>query len=68
MRTYNYSVDIDLVNGVSVRDLEYDTIADAKKVYDELVDSMVYKGEEIDNVQLLRVFSDGEWEVIKSQF
>lgn len=68
MRTYNYSVDIDLVNGVSVRDLEYDTIADAKKVYDELVDSMVYKGEDIDNVQLLRVFSDGEWEVIKSQF
>lgn len=67
-RHYNYAVDIDLVNGVYIRDLEYDSIQEARKVYDDLADSMEYKGEDIDNVQLVRVYSDGEYEVVQSIF
>lgn len=57
-----YSVDIDLENGDNVRDLGYKSLEKAKKDYEKYSKSMVYEGEAIEDIQLIRVFKNGDYE------
>ena len=57
-----YSVDIDLEDGSNVRDLEYKNLEKARKVFEKYKKSMVYDGDPIENVQLIRVFKNGDSE------
>jgi len=60
----HYSVDIDLQNGDNVRDLEYKSLDKAKKVYGQYSKSMVYNGEAIEDIQLIKVLKNGDYESI----
>jgi len=58
----HYSVDIDLENGDNVRDLEFKSLEKAKEYYLIYRKSMMYDGEKIDSIQLVKVFNNGEFE------
>lgn len=60
----HYSVDIDLENGENVRDLEFKKLDKAKEVYEKYTKSMVYDGESIEDIQLIKVLKNGEYESI----
>jgi antirestriction protein len=59
-----YSVDIDLENGDEVRDLTFKSLDKAKKEFLKYSDSMVYDGENIDDIQLVVSFKNGDYENI----
>ena len=60
----HYSVDIDLENGDSVRDLEFKSLEKAKKVYKDYSKSMEYDGIGIDDIQIIKVFKNGDYEKV----
>lgn len=67
-----YSVDIDLENGEQIRgsEVEFSDLSKAKELFNKLSKSGKYKGNEIENIQLLNVskdFFDG-YEVLESEF
>jgi antirestriction protein len=59
-----YSVDIDLENGDEVRDLTFKSLDEAKKEFLKYSNSMVYDGENIDDIQLVVSFKNGDYENI----
>ena len=59
-----YSVDIDLENGDEVRDLTFKSLDKAKKEFLKYSNSMVYDGENIDDIQLVVSFKNGDYENI----
>ena len=63
----HYSVDIDLENGDNVRDLEYKSLDKAKAVYEKYKKEMIYKGEKIDDIQLIKVLTNGDYESVGNQ-
>ena len=69
MKKYTiYSVDIDTVNGEEIRDFEFRTYKSAKKIFDKYVDLKTYEDVPIENVQLIKVKNNGEWETLESKF
>ena len=58
----HYSVDIDLENGENVRDLVYKSFDKAKDVFDKYSKTMKYKNQYIDDIQLIKVFNNGDYE------
>jgi len=69
MRKYTiYSVDIDTINGEEIRDLEFRSYKLAKKEFDRYITSPSYEDVPIDNIQLVKVENDGQYETIESKF
>jgi len=60
----HYSVDINLFGDIYIRSLEYKSLNKAKKVYDKYSNLMVYDDQDIDDIQLIAVFDNGQWESI----
>ena len=65
-----YSVDIDLEDGEQIRgnDVEFSDLSKAQKLYQKLLKSEKYNGENIENIQLLAVQKNGNYEVLESEF
>jgi hypothetical protein len=61
----HYSVDINLFGDIYVRKLEYKSLTKAKQVYNKCYKTMIYDGEDIDDIQLIKVFDNGDWENIE---
>jgi hypothetical protein len=59
-----YSVDIDTEDGENVRDLEFKSYNKAKKVYDEYKKSMEYDGQSIEDIQLIVIYKNGDYDSI----
>jgi hypothetical protein len=62
----HYSVDIDLESGDEIRDLEFKSLEKAKEYYLMYLKSMMYDGEKIDDIQLVKVFKNGDYENINA--
>jgi len=63
-----YSVDIDLINGEQERELNYKSFEKAKKIFDKYAQTMIYDDEQIDNIQLVAVFKNGDYESLDVKF
>ena len=61
----HYSVDIIVFGDIYVRELEYKSLTKAKQVYNKYYKTMIYDGEDIDDIQLIKVFDNGDWENIE---
>lgn len=59
-----YSVDIDTEDGENVRDLEFKSYDKAKKVYDKYKKSMEYDGQAIEDIQLIVIYKNGDYDSI----
>lgn len=58
-----YSVDIDTENA-EIRDLQFKSYSEAKKVYDKYKQSMKYNGDAIEDIQLICVYKNGDYDSI----
>jgi len=65
----SYSVDYDDVNGQEFRDETFDTFREAKLKFDELSKKgKTFEDVPLDNVQLVQVYKNGEYEILDSKF
>jgi hypothetical protein len=59
-----YSIDIDTEDGEQIRDLQFKSLEKATKEYKKYKATMEYDGEPIDDIQLIKVFKNGDYESI----
>jgi hypothetical protein len=62
-----FSVDIDLENGEQIRDYNYKNYEEAKIKFNEFSKGMRYLGEDIENLQLLALYGNGDYDILDSK-
>lgn len=63
-----YSIDIDTKDGYEIRDLEFKSYDKAKKKFDKYIELPNYEDSPIDNIQLVAVGNNGDYEILESKF
>lgn len=63
-----YSIDIDTKDGYEIRDLEFKSYDKAKKKFDKYIELHNYEDSPIDNIQLVAVGNNGDYEILESKF
>lgn len=59
-----YSVDINTESGDEIRDLEFKSYSEAREVYEKYKKSMKYNGKTIEDIQLVCVYKNGDYDSI----